>query len=146
MNTNHPDLITEVFRHAVERGGAYDMWAFHKLTPSSDRSCYTFPFAPKYAYELDDSFVPEENLGYKEDGITVKAADDISRYRTELDSLGYVEVDFSELPDNLQYFITHTQAPLEWHAALDDKDPEHMSRIILWVKGELPVENIQEAS
>jgi hypothetical protein len=58
--------------------------------------------------------------------------------RVELMEAGYRRIDFADLPISLAHWVTHSEAPLEFHGALDRRDPEVMKMVWLWVRGDLP--------
>jgi hypothetical protein len=129
IDLEYPDLCTEI--HRYER--PEDVYRFHTLLPRpvSERHSNHRPFSPPGYNPQAQNYIEAERHQ-----VHTGRAEEL---REGLVQDGYRPIKFIELPEVLAKFVTYQQAPLEFQLQLSQGVEFVTDRIVVWVRGELPV-------
>jgi hypothetical protein len=139
----YPELCFEIHRYDADKHGP-DVFRFYYLKPHAvDHSSMNYqPFrdalAARMARVSGEKPVDSQNYTLVEQK---QIRDDLALdERVDLKAQGYRPMAFEDVPKVLADHATHSHAPIEFHSALDGRNPKFTRRVVIWVRGEMPAE------
>ena len=139
----YPGLVFEIHRYDADKHGP-DVFRFYYLEPrpvdhsTSNYQPFRDAFAARMARVSGEKYPDSQNYIIVEQKQIVDAL--ALDERVDLLAKGYHAVKFEDAPKVLADHATHSHAPIEFHSALDGRNPKFTKRVTIWVRGEMPAE------